>query len=142
MAGENRLDLLQEMTVTLLDRVRRDALQAGLKPLKQYEQIQSRVRLAAATAATVEEWATTVARGLQVSSLSSSSSSALRDLVDAVRDASVHWKITLGRAVARWLDMIERETGYIIALLRARAEERRECYDEVCAIDATTRGPE
>lgn len=118
--NKDALEKVRELTVNLLLEVKGAALRAGANPLKHIDQIQTRVMVAARTSASVEEWYTTLARKLQLGAPSSSASSVLESLVVEVRD-------TIGSA--GFLDMVEREHGYLIALMRLAHERVREARD-------------
>lgn len=56
-------------------------------------------------------------RTLQLGAARPGSSRCFRELADAVREQ---------KAAAPWLDLIEREFGYLIAVARGVAEQRKE----------------
>lgn len=49
-------------------------------------------------------------------------------------EAAKRWGTDLDDATSMWLDMIQRETGLLIALLRDAAEQRSALYAERKAI--------
>lgn len=120
MLDEATKDKLRTKTVEVLLVMRAAYLASGANPLKHWDQIQDRMRSAARRSQTPEEWATALARGLQLPALSSSGSRALLDLVAAVAERG---------CAAAWLDLIEREYGLLMALCRLCAEERRATKD-------------
>jgi len=127
---EPDVDPLIAATVAYLDEIRRDALAGdAVSPLKQYEMLQSRALLAAATAGSAEEWASAVARGLCVTRTMRGTNARLRDLVAAVQEQAKAQGVSVRRATSRWLNQVHREIGYIIALLMLAAERRRERYE-------------
>lgn len=113
METETRTRLI-DLTVTYLLDVRAMYLAAGANPLKHWDQLQSRLMAAARSSTTASEWGTRLLRGLQIGSPSSSTSSALVALVDAV-----------GPDSRDWLDLIEREYGLVLAKARLESERRR-----------------
>jgi len=64
--------------------------------------------------------------------LDSSSSSALRSLLLAF-DSAAPSDHDRGLLVDRWLDVLDREGGYFIAMLRLAAETRRAAWDKKMA---------
>lgn len=86
-------------------------------PLKHWELLQARVRAAAKTTSSVEEWGTELARAMRLETPSSDSSRSLRALADFVRER---------RAAREFLQLIDDEWGYVMALARGLAEERKE----------------
>jgi hypothetical protein len=118
---ETTKEKLRTLTVEVLLVMRAAYLAAGANPIKHWEQLQDRARSAARRSQSPEEWATALARGLQLPALSSSGSRALVDLVAAVAER--------GCAV-EWLDLIEREYGLLMAMTRLCAEERKAAREE------------
>lgn len=112
--------------VRFLDAIRRDALAAGLAVLTQYDQIQTRARWGTRTAATIEEWADVVRRGLRVVSYSAPAAKALNDLVEIVAAFASAEDLVKKRATAKALALLEAEIGWFVAQLRIAAQERRE----------------
>lgn len=117
MLDEKTLEKLRTLTVEVLLTVRAAYLAAGGNPLKHYDQIENRMRSAARRSQTPEEWTTALYRGLQLPAPSSSGSRALVDLAAFVAEQ---------RCAVAWLDLIEREHGYLMAMMRLCAEQRRE----------------
>jgi hypothetical protein len=107
--------------VALLMELRRAYLAAGGSPLKHWDQITDRLRAAARTSATVPEWTTALMRSLQLGAPSRSLSSAIDALAVAVTEVGA----------AAWLDLLEREHGYVMARARLEAERRRESTRQV-----------
>lgn len=116
---------LRTLTVEVLLELRNAYLRDGANPLKHWEQLQNRMRSASRRSRTPEEWATMIARGLQLRAFGSSGSQALIDLVAVVAEQG---------CAAEWLDLVEREYGFLMALTRRCAEQRREAKDK----EATT----
>lgn len=115
--------------VRFLDAVRRDALAAGLAPLTQYDQIQSRVRWGTRTSSTVEEWADVLRRGLRVAAYSATAARALNDLLSIVEHFAEASEVSKPKAVSRVLALLEAETGWFVGQLRVLAQERRDQRD-------------
>lgn len=118
MIDEATREKLVTLTVEVLLVMRSAYLQTGsANSMKNWEILQSRARAAARTSASPEEWATKLQRDLQVASLRSSSCQALVDLVHEVTERGCR---------SEWLDLLDREHGYLIALARLTAERRKE----------------
>ena len=124
------MDGLRELIVAVLDAMRRDALKSGLSPLKQYDQIASRMQIAARTAATVGEWATDMLRRLQIASPSNSLSSEILALDAAVRVVADDSSTTADSVASEIMDVVVREHGYFIARLRQEAAKRTQLAAE------------
>jgi gamma-glutamyl:cysteine ligase YbdK (ATP-grasp superfamily) len=103
------------MTVEFLLCVRAAYLANGGSPLKHWDQIQNRMLSASRRAVTADEWTSLVCRGLQLPALQLHGAVALHDLCFAVRESA---------AASRWLDMIQREYGLLMAMARLCAEQR------------------
>lgn len=117
MISESQRDKLTSLTVELLLTIRAQHLRAGGNVLKHWSAIQERLRAAARTCVNVEEAVTKLARDLQIVDLGKDGSRALSDLAECARDC--------GRA-SEWLNLVEAEHGYIMALTRLAAEQRKE----------------
>lgn len=121
MLDEKSKERLRTLTVEVLLALRAEYLRTpSANALKNWDLLQSRMRGAARTCATPEEWATTIARKLQIGAMSPSSARCLTDLVHVVTEQ---------RCAAAWLDLVERETGYLMAMARLCAEQRKEARD-------------
>ena len=121
MLDEKAKERLRTQTVEVLLEFRAAYLASpGANALKHWDQLQERLRAAARTTASPEEWATKMRRDLNLGASSSSGSRALIDLVHEVTERS---------ARREWLDLLEREHGYLIALARLTAEKRKETKD-------------
>lgn len=103
------------MTVLVLLDLRAAYLAAGASPLKHWDQILDRMRAATRTTSSVEEWHTAISRSLQLGSPSKAASSALLELVQ-----------TVGPFRGAWLDLVERESGLLMAMCRLEAERRKD----------------
>lgn len=115
---EARREALTTATVGYLDEVRSAFLRTpAANVLKHWDMLLERVRLACRTSASVEEWATTLARSLKLPAPSSSVSSALKELEVVVKH---------GGTAAEWLTWLEREHAFVLASLRLRTETRKE----------------
>ena len=121
MLSEEQKELLRNKTVEVLLALRAEYLRTGqANPLKHWDMLQTRMRTASRTCATPEEWATSIARRLQIGALGKDSSRCLKVLADEVRERD---------CAADWLDLTERETGYLMALCRLAAEQRKEARE-------------
>ncbi len=115
---EERKERLRSLTVEALLALRADYLATSqANALKHWELLTTRLRSSARTCASPEEWWTTMARRLGIVSPSKRLSRALSDLADYVRE---------GASARQWLELLEREHGYVIALTRLAAEKARE----------------
>lgn len=121
MLSDAEKERLRTLTVEVLLAIRAEYLRTpGVNVLKHWEMLTTRMRGAARTTATPEEWATTLARKLLIPVLSSSASSSVVDLVHFV---------TEHRCAPEFLDLIDREHGYLIAMARLISEKRREARE-------------
>jgi single-stranded DNA-specific DHH superfamily exonuclease len=135
---EERLEML---TADVLLEIRAQYLAGGATALKHWEQISDRMRAATRTQATPQAWCTKLLRDLQISTPSSSTSSALEKLCEAVG-------ILGKRGPSEWLRLIDAEHAFLIARTRTMAEERRdartarmaEANAQAAARDASTIG--
>ena len=119
MLSENKKETLRSATVDLLLEMRAAYLRTpGANALKHWDLLQSRLRSAARTSGSVEEWATDMARGPHLGSPSKSYSESLRQLADLAREHG-----------SAWLDLVEAEWGYLLAMTRAVSEQRKEKRD-------------
>lgn len=108
---------LEDLTVAVLLATRREYLASPqCNALKHWDQLQDRMRSAARTSATAEEWATSLRRGLRLAAPSRDSSACLEALVAEVRDE------TTGRA---FLELVEARHAYLLARARVQAEEAK-----------------
>lgn len=112
--SDDEMERWREATTGVMLDLRSAYLRAGASPLKHWDQLLDRMRAAARTAASVEEWHTSMSRSLQLGAPSNSASSALADL-----------RALVGAARSEWLDMIEREHGLLIAMARLEAVRRK-----------------
>ena len=107
-------DQVRQATVRLLHALRNEFLRDGANSLKHWEQIHDRMRAAARMTTTVPEWVTHVQRGLGLAGASAAFSARTRDL-----------SVAVGTAHQEFLDLVEREHGYLMALTRLAADEAR-----------------
>lgn len=106
-------DETRDAMVALLLALRWEYLGTGANPLRHWDQLQDRMRAAARMACDVPTWVTAVSRGLQLGAPSPERAVATDRVAQLVGD----------RASA-WLDAIESEHGYLMALARLRVQER------------------
>lgn len=120
---EKGLEVLRTKTVEVLLEIRSAYLATpGANALKHWTLLQNRMRAAARTTATPEEWASSLCRGLQIQALGSAGARTLVELVHEVAER---------RCAPEWLDLVEREHTYLMALTRRVAEERAAKRSEV-----------
>lgn len=115
--SENAKERLRTATVEVLLDLRAAYLAGGASPLKHWDQLHDRLRSAARTTDSPEEWHSAMLRSLQLAAANSSACSGLKRLVDLVHELD---------ARRAWFDLLEREHGYLIALTRLDSEKRRE----------------
>src|ERR1700734_1217422 len=84
--------------------------------LSHWEQLQNRMRSATRTTTGPEEWVTDLCRSLRLPAQGRLGSSATVDLVARIRERG---------CADEWLDLIDREWGYVMALVRMTAEQRK-----------------
>lgn len=114
-ASDETKEEWRAQTVAVLLDLRAAYLANGASALKHWDQMLDRMRAAARTSASVEEWHTSMMRSLQLGAPSSGASSMLTTLVALV-----------GPYRSEWLDLIEREHGLLLAMARLEAERRRD----------------
>ena len=109
---------METLTVEVLLSYRQQAMMtSAFNPLKFWEQLQDRVRMATRKSTSPEEWATDLARSLKLGSPIASTCSALTELVSFLNENNL---------VSDWLTKLESEYMYLIALTRSIDEKRRE----------------
>jgi hypothetical protein len=117
LTAENRERLIAA-TVAVIDQVRSAYLGTpGANVLRHWDQIQDRVRMAARTSRSAAEWTTALTRSLKLPAPDNYLSRSTQALVSLVTGLS---------ADREWLDLVEREYAYMMALARLRAENRAE----------------
>lgn len=121
MLDEKQKEALRTLTMEVLLDLRASYLGTSqANALKNWDLLQDRMRAAARTSSSPEEWATAICRGLQLPALNNSASRDLTNLVQKVAELD---------ARGAWLDLIEAEHGYLIALARLTAEGRKEARE-------------
>jgi len=120
LSDEQRERLIMATRDMILE-VRRMCLQRGASPLKLWDLLHDRTRAASRTCANAQELATNLMRNLQIAAPSSRLSHSMAAMAEAVR--------VVGDAP--WLDLLEREHGYVIAVARLEAERRRDGRKEI-----------
>lgn len=112
-----QLDDKRQATIKLLGCLRMQYLRTpSCSPMKHWEQLATRSRAASRTSANLAEWLTSMCRTLQIDTpdnWTSSAASALQSLLQSPRD------------VDQWLEMVDRENGFLMATLRVEADQRR-----------------
>jgi hypothetical protein len=126
---------LVRLTREVLLEMRGMYLAAGASPLKHWDQIQDRMRAATRTSTTPSEWCSRLLRDLALGAPSSSLSRSMDALYIAVSEVKA----------SEWLDLVEREAGYVMAMARLEAERRRgeredlrreaEASDQIAAVE-------
>lgn len=129
MLDEKAKERVRTLVVEIVLEVRRAYLASpSSNVLKHWDQLHGRMKAAARTTASPEEWASRFASGMRVRASSSSGSRALIDLVHFVREHDAN---------REFFEMLDREHDYMMALARlsaeARTEERKKA-DEDAAI--------
>src|ERR1700733_2366152 len=100
MLNEQEKEMLRGLLVSVGLDLRRHYLANGGKPLTHWDRLHGRLRAAAMTTATVEEWLTRYASGLQIPAPSKEASLGSFELVKFVTDR---------RATNAFFAMLERE---------------------------------
>lgn len=108
---------LRAATVKVVDVLAKDAIFWGANPLKLWDQVATRIRSSARQSTSPQEWGSRMLRGLRVTTPSVASSQALTELAAAVGPST--------KIASAWLQMVERETGFLIAEVRASREEKK-----------------
>lgn len=122
MLDESQRERLRDLTVeALLDLRALYLATPQANALKHWELLLTRMRASARVSASPEEWWTHMTRRLQIGSPSSSASKTCFELAARVRELS---------AASEWLDLIEREHGYLMAKARLISEQRREARQQ------------
>lgn len=122
---EAKREQLRSLLVEMLLAFRREYLQTSqAKVLEHWRIILDRMQIAARTSRNADEWATSVARRLQIQAMGNSLSSALLDLSHFVRENEA-WRETR--------HLIDRERGLLEALGRKAAEEAKARREEATA---------
>lgn len=120
MSDERRSGQRQH-TVALLVALRAEYLAAGASPLKHWDQLQDRVRIAARTSESAGQWVSALARSLGLGAPTKARSSATTTLCELVGDNK--------RDNAAFLDQVEEECGLLMALAVQEATRRRAARD-------------
>jgi len=126
----DKREALIQRTVAVVLELRRQYLATGANALKHWQQIHDRLRISVRTTTSVAEWATRMQAGLKLGVPSSSLSSAILLLEDEAACIPQ----------PAWLDLIEREHAYVMAVARKEAEDRKEQREaeRLAAIDPET----
>ena len=122
MLDEKRRRAIEELLVEVVLDIRAEYLRTtGCNVLKHWDQIQERVRIAARTTGSVEEWLTNLRRRLVLGAPTGNSSRSCDALVSEVRDEATQ---------REFLDLVERRYAFVMARARRVSEERREAREE------------
>ena len=127
MLSPSAKERLRTLTVEALLEVRRAYLQTSqANVLKHWNLLQDRALASARMASGPEEWASLVAKALKLDAPSSSYSRSLLELTHAVHEM---------QCAPEWLDLVERETAFLMVMTRRiaeqRADERKEAANAV-----------
>lgn len=128
---EHQKEEVEDRTIDVILAVRREYLASGANPLKHWDQLQDRIRVAARTSTNVAEWVTTLSRSLGLSAPSNSRSLAISRLAE-----------TVGHVCTpdEWLDLVEREHSYLVAMGRLRVQEAKDRPQEMTDTEALEEG--
>jgi len=122
MIDEPTKEKLRTLTVETMLELRRAYLGTpGVNALKHWDQLQDRARAAARTCASPEEWVSKMARDLQLPAFNATASDSAVTLVHVVTERG---------ARNEWLDLMEDELGYLLALCRLESERRKEASEK------------
>jgi len=122
MLDDAKRERLRTLTTDLILQIRSEYLRSGYgNVLKHWEQLETRLRAAASTSATPEELSTKYVRSLQLVGLGKESCRVLAELADYVRENGCS---------IDWLELIDQESTYLMALAKLQAEQRKEAREE------------
>lgn len=110
-----KTDRVRAATVELVLDLRAEYLATGANALPHWDQLLDRMRASARSTSSVVSWITAVSRGLGLGAPSERRGQSTVALVEAV-----------GPDDAAFLDLVENEHAYLLALARRAARERRE----------------
>ena len=117
MIDEPTKEKLRTLTVEVLLEMRAAYLRTpSVNVLKHYDMIQDRMRMAARTTASAEEWVTAMSRSLRLDAPNSRFSEAALALANEVRERGCE---------SDFLDLVEREHGFLMVMMRSVAEQRK-----------------
>ena len=111
---KEQIEHLKMLTVNLLLSLRKEYLITGANPLKHWEQLQSRAKLAAKLSTTVDEWYSNISRRLSLASPSNSLSSDLAQLREYAESVE-----------SEWVSLVEDQIPALIARCRVIAEAQQ-----------------
>lgn len=111
---EHKLEAWRLATVTVILRMRTWAIRYGASPLKVWDMLSERVRLATRRATSVESWSSTIMRSFQISTVDAETGQALLDLAGAV-----------GPDVDEWLNFLGDEHQFTFAAARERFDREK-----------------
>lgn len=103
----NKHEAWRSATVAVLLKMRTWAMRYGASPLKVWDMLSERTRLATRRATSVESWASTIMRSFQISTVDAETSNALVDLSGCV-----------GLDVEEWLTFVADEHQFLFAMAR------------------------
>lgn len=112
---EDPTEVARKITVEVVLEMKSAYIRAGANPLKHMTQIQDRMRAAARTTTSVREWTTEMVRRLNIGAPG-------RSLCSAMDELHSHVGETIGQAA--WLDLVEREFGFLIAMTKLEHEQK------------------
>jgi hypothetical protein len=115
--SEPQKEALRQKLLAVLLEVRSAYLRNGASPLKHWDQIRDRMRVAVRQSGTVEQMLTVLCRSLHLPAPSSSLSSKILALVAEVEAM---------KCDAQFLQLVEEDEVYLLAEMRAQADDRRE----------------
>lgn len=131
MLNEEKKEALRQRTVEVILSLRAAYLQTpGCQPLRHWQQLHDRMRMSARTCESVAEWITRMQRSLGIATPGPALSRAivqLSDETEVIPDPE-------------WLDLIDKEHAYIMALARLEAEDRKEKRELEKLADTTREG--
>lgn len=110
-----KLDAWRTGTVTVMLHFRLWAIRHGASPLKVWEMLAERLRLATRQARTVQQWCSLVMRHFRIDTMDPESTRDMLDLVTA----------TTGETTA-WLGMVRDELPFLLCCARERFDQQRQ----------------
>lgn len=114
MTNETTIKAWEVGTIDVLLKLRTWALRFGASPLKVWDMLQERVRLATRRSTSVAEWVSTIMRSFQISSMDAEASAACVDL-----------QLAVGPDAQSWLTWLETSQQFLLAAARARFDAEK-----------------
>lgn len=115
MLNSTTMEAWEVCTIDVLLRLRTWAIRYGASPLRSWDMLSERVRLATRRATTVADWVNTVMRSFRISSVDSDTSAAIVELSAIVGPDDVQ----------EWLTWVETSHQFLMAAARMRFDHEK-----------------